>query len=107
MDFLRSYAIPYVVVDMPQGHASSVPPVLATTAPDLSVVRFHGHSEKWTSRDIYERFGYLYSESELEPWGPRVRALSGEVDDVHVMFNNCYRDYAQTNATQFEQLLQT
>jgi len=68
LDFLRSYGLPYVVVDMPQGHASSVPPIVAATTSDLAVVRFHGHSDKWNSRDIYERFGYRYSEAELEPW---------------------------------------
>ena len=26
----------------------------------LAVVRFHGHSDKWDSRDIYDRFGYRY-----------------------------------------------
>src|SRR5262249_8227125 len=46
LDFLASYAVPYVCVDMPQGYPSSVPPVLAATA-DLAVVRFHGHSEQW------------------------------------------------------------
>jgi len=99
LDFLRSYAIPYVSVDMPQGHASSVPPVLAATA-DLAVVRFHGHSTKWTSRDIYERFGYRYSEAELAEWAPRVRQLGEQAGTTHVLFNNCYRDYAQVNAAQ-------
>jgi uncharacterized protein YecE (DUF72 family) len=99
LDFLTSYAVPYVVVDMPQGHRSSVPPVVAATA-DLAVVRFHGHSEKWSSRDIYERFGYLYSEQELAPWAPRIERLAEQAGDVHVLTNNCYRDYAQVNARQ-------
>jgi len=43
MDFLTSYALPYVVVDMPQGYRSSIPPTVAVTA-DLALVRFHGHS---------------------------------------------------------------
>jgi uncharacterized protein YecE (DUF72 family) len=105
LDFLRSYALPYVVVDMPQGHASSVPPVLAATTSDLAVVRFHGHSDKWTSRDIYERFGYLYSEAELRPWAPRLRELAQQAQETHVLLNNCYRNYAQTNARQLAQLL--
>jgi uncharacterized protein YecE (DUF72 family) len=105
LDFLRSYGLPYVVVDMPQGHASSVPPVVAATAPDLSVVRFHGHSDKWTSRDIYERFGYLYDEDELKPWAPRITALAEETKETHVLLNNCYRNYAQTNARQLASLL--
>ena len=103
-DFLRSYAVPYVCVDMPQGHPSSVPPVLAATA-DLAVVRFHGHSDKWTSRDIYERFGYKYSEQELREWAPRIRSLAAELDTTHVLLNNCYRDYAQTNARQLADLI--
>jgi uncharacterized protein YecE (DUF72 family) len=106
LDFLTSYAVPYVCVDMPQGHPSSVPPVLAATA-DLAVVRFHGHSEKWTSRDIYERFGYRYSKEELREWAPRIRALAEEAETVQVFMNNCYSDYAQTNAQDLIDLLET
>jgi uncharacterized protein YecE (DUF72 family) len=105
LDFLRSYGLPYVVVDMPQGHASSVPPVVAATTPDLAVVRFHGHSEKWTSNNIYDRFGYDYSEEELRPWAPRIRELATQTAETHVLLNNCYRNYAQVNARQLATLL--
>ena len=98
------YALPYIVVDMPQGYRSSVPPVVAATA-DLSVVRFHGHSDKWQSKDIYERFGYLYSEDELREWAPKVEQLAAKASEVHVLLNNCYRDYAQRNARQLADLL--
>ena len=54
MAFLRKHNLPYVSVDMPQGHKSSIPPVVAATS-DLAVVRFHGHSEKWTSHDTHDR----------------------------------------------------
>ena len=54
LEFLRRHELPLVCVDMPQGHKSSVPPLLAATA-DLAVVRFHGHSDKWTSKDIHEK----------------------------------------------------
>jgi uncharacterized protein YecE (DUF72 family) len=105
LDFLRSYGLPFVCVDMPQGHASSVPPVLAATSRDLSVVRFHGHSDKWTSRNIYDRFGYLYDETELQPWVPRLQELAGATAETHVLLNNCYRNYAQTNARQLADLV--
>jgi len=104
LDFLTSYAVPYVVVDMPQGHRSSIPPVVAATA-DLAVVRFHGHSEKWESRDIYERFGYRYTEEELAGWAPKVEQLAEQAAEVHVLLNNCYRNYAQVNARQLARLL--
>ncbi len=105
LDFLTSYGLPYVVVDMPQGYPSSIPPTVAATA-DSAVVRFHGHSDKWESKDIYERFGYLYAEQELREWAPRIEQLAEQVaGDVHVLTNNCYRDYAQVTARQLAQQL--
>jgi uncharacterized protein YecE (DUF72 family) len=104
LEFLRRNHLPYVSVDMPQGHKSSIPPVLAATS-DLAVVRFHGHSDKWTSKDIYEKFGYRYSERELKDWAPKLRKLSAETTETHVLMNNCYSDYATTNAQQLVDLL--
>ena len=103
LDFLRKHELPFVCVDMPQGHRSSIPPVVAATS-DLAVVRFHGHSDKWTSKDIYEKFGYLYSNQELSDWAPRLRTLADDAD-THVLLNNCYSDYAQRNATELIELL--
>ncbi|WBB90231.1 DUF72 domain-containing protein [Verrucosispora sp. WMMC514] len=104
LDFLREHRLAYVSVDMPQGHRSSIPPMLAATS-ELAVVRFHGHSDKWTSKDIHEKFGYRYSARELKDWAPRLRELAGETEQTHVLMNNCYRDYAQTNAQQLQALL--
>ena len=107
LGFLAANGLPYVGVDMPQGHRDSIPPVLAATAPDLAVVRMHGHSGKWDSNDIHERFGYRYTEAELAEWAPRVRALAQDAETTQVLFNNCYRDYAQVNARQLATLLKT
>src|SRR5262249_34405319 len=52
--FLSDSRLPYVWVDMPQGHRDSTPPVLAVTDPGLAVIRLHGHSDKWDSKDIHE-----------------------------------------------------
>jgi uncharacterized protein YecE (DUF72 family) len=104
LDFLAGHQLPYVCVDMPQGYRDSIPPVLAATS-DLAVVRLHGHSEKWESKDIHERFGYRYTEGELDGWAPRIAGLAQDAQDTHVLFNNCYRDYAQANARQLAGLL--
>jgi uncharacterized protein YecE (DUF72 family) len=104
LDFLAGHQLPYVCVDMPQGHRDSIPPVLAATS-DLAVVRLHGHSEKWDSKDIHERFGYRYTDGELKEWAPRIAGLARDAQDTHVLFNNCYRDYAQANARQLADLL--
>src|SRR6266480_577320 len=100
LGFLAEHRLPYVCVDMPQGHRDSIPPVLAATAPDLAVARLHGHSDKWDSKDIHERFGYRYTEAELAEWAPKIRHLADRAATTHVLFNNCYRDYAQVNAQQ-------
>jgi len=102
--FLRKHQLPFVCVDMPQGHRSSIPPVVEATS-DLAVVRFHGHSDKWTSKDIYEKFGYKYSKEELAGWAPKLHELADAVGETHVLMNNCYSDYAQRNASQLLDLL--
>ena len=104
LKFLSDHQLPYVCVDMPQGYPTSIPPVLAATS-DLAVFRLHGHSGKWTSKDIHQRFGYRYSSEELSDWAPKVRSLAEQADLTHVLFNNCYRDYAQVNARQLADLL--
>jgi uncharacterized protein YecE (DUF72 family) len=105
LDFLRAHKLPFVCVDMPQGHKSSVPPIAEATA-DLAVVRFHGHSDKWTSKNIYEKFGYTYSTKELRDWAPKLRALADQADRTQVFMNNCYGDAAQRNASTLIELLE-
>jgi uncharacterized protein YecE (DUF72 family) len=104
LTFLADHQLPYVVVDEPQGYPSSVPPVVAATAP-LSVVRMHGRSEKWDAGTVQEKYRYRYSGEELEEWVPKVRQLARESDLTHVLFNNCYSDDAQVNAQQLIELL--
>jgi len=107
LDFLRENNLSYVSVDEPQGFHSSVPPVLAATAP-VSVMRFHGHNaETWEKKGITaaDRFAYLYSEQELDDWAPRIKALADGAEETHVLMNNCYQDFAVVNARQFRLLL--
>jgi len=99
--------LPLVCVDEPQGFPSSVPPLAEVTAP-LAVVRFHGrNAATWEAKGITvaERFNYLYSPEELQEWVPRIGRLAQEAEEVHVLFNNCYRDYAVRNARQMAETL--
>ncbi len=106
LDFLTSYGLPYVCVDMPQGFPSSVPPVVAATTSELAVIRFHGHNaEEWESGSVQRRFAYLYTEEELAGWTPRIRELSEQARETHVVMNNCHGDYAQRNGRQLALML--
>jgi uncharacterized protein YecE (DUF72 family) len=99
--FFEDHGIPFVMVDEPQGLKSSVPPVVAVTAPRLAVIRFHGRrTDMWERPGVTtaEKFRYLYDRAELETWAPRVREIAGRASDVHVVMNNCYANYGTTNA---------
>lgn len=107
LEILSRHDLAYVVVDEPQGFGSSVPPVVACTAP-LAVVRFHGHNDAaWEKRGISpaERFKYLYREDELKKWVEPIYQLARQADQVHALMNNCYSDYAVRNAMQLAILL--
>ncbi len=107
LEFLEGHGLPYVCVDMPQGFKSSIPPVVAATA-DLAMIRFHGHNDaEWESGSVQKRFKYLYSEKELKEWAPKVADLAAEAKQTHVLMNNCYRSYAQQNASELADLLKT
>jgi uncharacterized protein YecE (DUF72 family) len=105
IEFLEGYELPFVCVDMPQGFVSSIPPVVAATA-DLAMMRFHGHNDaEWESGVVSKRFRYDYSTEELEDWVPKLEKLASEAKSTHVLMNNCYRDYAQQNASELAELL--
>src|SRR5207249_8709335 len=100
LEFLKGRGLSYVVVDEPQGLGSSVPPVVAVTAP-LGMVRFHGHNrENWEKKGISTagKFRYLYQPTELKTWVPRLRDMAAQAGEVHAVMNNCYSDYAVKNA---------
>jgi len=41
----------------------------------------------------------------LQEWAPRIEKLAENASTVHVLLNNCYRDYAQVNAATLKGLL--
>ncbi len=108
LSFLEEHDLPFVCVDMPQGFDSSLPPIAAATASDLSMVRFHGrNTEAWgaKSETVSERFRYEYLQEELLEWVPRIREIAGQTRETHVLMNNCYQDFAVNNARQLGGML--
>jgi uncharacterized protein YecE (DUF72 family) len=108
LGFLERHDVPLVCVDMPQGFDSSLPPIAAATAKDLSMVRFHGRDPKaWQtkSESASERFRYDYSKDELAEWVPKIEGLADETRETHVLMNNCYRDFAIRGARDLGALL--
>ena len=102
---LTRYDMAAVAVDMTQTLSFSVPPVTPVASPRLSVVRFHGRSAAWGSGSKEDRFRYEYGDDELAEWLPRLRVLAGQVEQLHVLFNNCCGAAAVRAAEQMRHLL--
>jgi uncharacterized protein YecE (DUF72 family) len=101
LGLLRRNELAYVAVDSPPGFDSSVLPVSEATSSKLAIVRFHGrNTDTWEAKvkQVSQRFRYLYDEQQLREWLPRIRAISEQTAEVHLVFNNCYGNYATTNA---------
>ena len=108
LTLLREHAIPFVMVDEPQGHTNSVPPIRATTSPKLAIVRLHGRrAETWPMQNVsvQERFCYLYDRAQLAEWVSPIRDATSSAEEVHVVFNNCYSNYGTTNALELAAMI--
>jgi uncharacterized protein YecE (DUF72 family) len=107
--FLTSRGIPYVAVDVPEGHATSMPSVYNVTSDKLAVIRFHGRNHQtWDLKGVPPnvRFRYDYSDEELSEWVPRIKEMERSAGRVHALMNNNYSNYSVKNAQQLERLLE-
>jgi len=108
LGFLRTRDIPYVAVDAPQGHDTSMPAVHDVTSSSLAVVRFHGRNHaNWDVKGAPPnvRFRYDYPDSELLEWVPRIKEMERSAKQVHAIMNNNYSNYSVKNAQRLEDLL--
>ena len=106
--FLRSRDIPYVAVDVPPGHATSMPAEHQVTSSKLAIVRFHGRNHQtWDLRGVPPnvRFRWDYTNEELGEWVPRIKEMERSAGRVHALMNNNYSNYSVKNAQQLEKLL--
>lgn len=96
-ELLDEHDVAWVNVDQPL-FSDSVKPADTVTGP-VAYARFHGRNyEKWFAHDeSWERYNYLYSERELEPWVERIEKM-GRKRDTYVITNNHFRGQAILNA---------
>jgi uncharacterized protein YecE (DUF72 family) len=101
--------VAFVCVDAPPGdHVPIMPSDLdAVTRDDLAYLRLHGRNTEGylKGKSVAERFGWRYSDEELEEIAGRAHELAQQTDEVHVAFNNNRDDDAPTAAQRFRALL--
>ncbi|HEX2835943.1 MAG TPA: DUF72 domain-containing protein [Thermoanaerobaculia bacterium] len=101
---LEEHDVSWVNVDQPLFH-DSVKPADTVTGP-IGYARFHGRNyEKWFAHDeSWERYNYLYSKEELEPWVKRIESMAKE-KETYAITNNHFRGQAILNAGDIREAL--
>jgi uncharacterized protein YecE (DUF72 family) len=108
LDWFADRDVTYVTVDAPPADNFQVMPALdAVTNPSVAYLRAHGRNTKGylTGKSVAERFGWRYTDDELEEIAGRARGLAESAGEVHVAFNNNRGDDAPTAAQRFRALL--
>ena len=100
---LRAHHAGFCNIDQPLIGRSIVPSAEVTSP--VGYVRLHGRRyDTWFSDNpetpAHERYNYLYSADELEPWVERIRSISKHTGDTFVVTNNHFQGKAVVNALQ-------
>jgi len=106
-EWLEELGVGICNVDQPL-FQKSIKPAALTTA-QIGYVRLHGRNyQDWfrekAPRD--DRYNYLYSTDELEPWITRIKEIAAKTKESYVITNNHFRGQAVVNALEIKATLQ-
>jgi uncharacterized protein YecE (DUF72 family) len=105
LDWFTEKSVGLCNIDQPLFHDSIKPSGLATSR--IGYVRLHGRNyENWFTENERpsDRYDYLYSLDELEPWVDRIKVISSQVRETYVITNNHYIGQAAVNALDIQAL---
>jgi uncharacterized protein YecE (DUF72 family) len=94
-------------IDQPIFKKSIRPSALTTST--LGYIRLHGRNYKnWFREEAVrdERYNYLYSTDELEPWIVRVKEVAKQVKETYVITNNHFLGKAVVNALEIKSTIE-
>ena len=102
-EWLEDLGVGVCNVDQPL-FAKSIKPAALTTS-QIGYVRLHGRNyQDWfrekAPRD--DRYNYLYSLEELDPWISRIREVAAKTKESYVITNNHFRGQAVVNALEIK-----
>ena len=105
-EWLEELAVGICNVDQPL-FTKSIKPADLTTS-QIGYVRLHGRNyQDWfrekAPRD--DRYNYLYSVDELEPWITRIKEIAAKTKESYVITNNHFRGQAVVNALEIKATL--
>jgi uncharacterized protein YecE (DUF72 family) len=85
----------------------SIKPSAQTTS-RVGYIRLHGRNyENWFRETAapHDRYDYLYSMDELEPWVDKIKKVARNAEETYVVTNNHFRGKAVVNALEIKALL--
>lgn len=105
-EWLQERSVGVCNIDQPV-FKRSIRPAALTTSP-VGYVRLHGRNyQNWfreqAPRD--ERYNYLYSLDELDPWITRIKEVAKNTRETYVITNNHFRGQAVVNAVEIKAAL--
>jgi uncharacterized protein YecE (DUF72 family) len=106
LDMLEQLDLGLCNIDQPLFKTSIKPSAVATSS--IGYVRLHGRNyQSWftENRHVGERYDYLYSIAELDPWLDRVKAVEHAAKDTYVVTNNHFLGKAVVNALEISSIL--
>lgn len=106
LDWLGERGVGICNIDQPVIGKSLEPSSYASGS--VGYVRFHGrNAAQWFAKNegAAERYDYLYTRAELEPWAERIGQIAQNGGTVFVIANNHPNAKAVVNALQLENLL--
>ena len=105
-EWLQERAVGICNIDQPVFSKSIRPAALATST--VGYIRLHGRNyQDWfrekAARD--ERYNYLYTLDELDPWLQRIKDVARHTRETYVITNNHFRGQAVVNALEIDAAL--
>ena len=107
LDWLEERGVGICNVDQPLFKKSIKPAALTTS--NIGYVRLHGRNYQDWFRDKAprdDRYNYLYSLEELDPWITRIKEVAKQTHETYVVTNNHFRGQAVVNALEIKSTLE-
>ncbi|HEX5735046.1 MAG TPA: DUF72 domain-containing protein [Blastocatellia bacterium] len=104
---LEERGVGFCNIDQPLFARSIEPSARATSK--IGYVRLHGRNyENWfaENRSPADRYDYLYSPEELQPWVENIKRVSAQAKETYVITNNHFRGKGITNALEIKSELE-
>jgi uncharacterized protein YecE (DUF72 family) len=106
LDLLEQMDLGLCNIDQPLYKRSIEPSAVTTSA--TGYIRLHGRNyQSWftENKTTAERYDYLYSVNELEPWLDRIKTVEHAAKETYVVTNNHYLGKAVVNALEISSIL--